>query len=182
METWKSIRGYDGWYEVSNQGRVRSWKTGGPHTARSDSPRILKLKVDKDGYPSIVIKHQGKNRSHRVSRLVLETFIGPSPDRQACHNNGDKTDNRLSNLRWDTPSGNTSDKLIHGTQPLGTGAYNAKLTEEAVRWARSVYRPWHPEYGSIALARRFDVSQSVMHAAISGVTWKHVTDNRKDTD
>ncbi|MFD5308286.1 NUMOD4 motif-containing HNH endonuclease [Streptomyces ardesiacus] len=174
MEHWKPVRGYDGWYEISDQGQVRSWKKSVQHFTRLDKPRLLKLKVDKDGYLSVTLKLNGKNRPHRIARLVLETFVGPRPGLHACHNNGNRTDNRIENLRWDTAAGNVADKIVHGTQPLGSSAYNAKLTEEAVLWARKVYTPRHPEYGSIPLAKKFGVSQSVMHAAISGVTWAHI--------
>lgn len=174
-ETWRDVPGFDGLYEVSSMGRVRSWKIQGNTTRKAAKPRITKLKQDRYGYNVAVLKKDGKNMHLKVPRLVLEVFVGPADDRQACHNNGQRTDDRLENLRWDTVAANAADRKKHGTQIYGTQAYNAKLTEEDVRWARSVFVRRHPEFGSVALARELGVSQSVMHAALTGKSWKHIT-------
>jgi hypothetical protein len=97
---------------------------------------------------------------------------------QACHNNGNRQDNRLTNLRWDTPLNNTRDKVSHGTQMYGPDFSQSKLTADIVREARRLYVPKHPEYGNNALAKRYGVSAPTMHKAIQGKTWTTV----KDTD
>lgn len=106
LECWKKIRGFD--YEVSDLGRVYSRKTG----------KMLKcFSRARKGYGSTVILHKdGKPTCHFVHKLVLEAFVGRRPkDMQACHNDGDKENNRLNNLRWDTPKNNCRDKRHHGT-------------------------------------------------------------------
>jgi DNA invertase Pin-like site-specific DNA recombinase len=71
--------------------------------------------------------------------MVLATFVGPCPvGMEACHNNGDPSDNRLSNLRWDTNAGNKADMVRHGTAPLGERNPLAALTDAEVRGMRQL--------------------------------------------
>lgn len=117
-EKWQPISAYENRYAVSTQGRVWSlahrkggqllkYGTTGP---RPDRPA---------GYPVVrLYDGGGAHRTFLVHLLVLQTFVGPCPPGlQACHNNGDPQDPRLSNLRYDTPEGNAADKLAHGTDP-----------------------------------------------------------------
>lgn len=98
-EVWKPIPGASG-YEASDQGRVR-----GPRL-------ILKPCRHKSGYPVVTVA----GRVMKVHRVIAETFLGPRPlDAQTCHANGDSWDNRLENLRYDTPRSNQLDKQLHGT-------------------------------------------------------------------
>jgi type II secretory pathway pseudopilin PulG len=100
QERWLPVVGYEGAYEVSDKGRVRSVDR-----------MVLKGRPDRNGYPRVNLR--GKTKT--VHRLVLESFIGPCPDGQvACHANDIKTDNRLENLRWDTPDANARDMVING--------------------------------------------------------------------
>jgi hypothetical protein len=97
MEEWRWVSGYEGIYEVSTEGRVRS---------HHKSPRILKPNTTSN-YASVTLYRPGRIQTWRVHRLVLETFVGPPPEgTEGCHNNGDKWDNRVENLRWDTHTAN----------------------------------------------------------------------------
>ena len=131
METWKPVLGFEGHYEVSDQGRVRSldrtvshWR-GGTRLRRG---RCLKPGVagGVGGYLHVVLMSDGKTRCNRtVHRLVLEAFVGLRPEgMQACHNDGDPHNNALSNLRWDTPASNNADKKAHGTWQGGANHWN----------------------------------------------------------
>ena len=103
-DRWLPIPGWEGLYDVSSLGRVRG-------------RRGIKVDwADKDGYRRVSL-YRGRSRSNRsIHALVLEAFVGPRPPGQeACHNNGDRADNRLDNLRWDTPSANQLDSVDHGT-------------------------------------------------------------------
>lgn len=118
-ETWRPVVGYEGRYEVSDQGRVRSldrvihyMRNGDPRTQRWPG-RLLSPSRNNRGYPQVSL---GYNRTHLVHWLVAAAFIGPRPDGLVvCHNNGDQTDNRPENLRYDTLSGNMQDSVRHGT-------------------------------------------------------------------
>lgn len=122
-ETWLPIPGWEGFYEVSDLGRVRSVdrvivrNTGSPQTWRG---RILfQGSHAYDGRHSVSLYAEGRRETHRVAPLVLQAFVGPRPEGMfCCHRNGDCTNDRLSNLRWDTPSGNELDKRRHGTHYL----------------------------------------------------------------
>lgn len=115
-ETWRPIPGFEGAYESSDCGRVRSLdrtvlhKTGVKHRVRG---RILKPATSADGYQYLML---GVGKHRRVHVLVLQAHTGPAPEgMEACHNDGDPANNVLANLRWDTRSQNLKDKRQHGT-------------------------------------------------------------------
>ena len=120
-EVWKKVPGTSGRYEVSDHGRVR--RTERVVDRPGQSPMTLKARVldpgtGDTGYVEVRLQIDGKSRLKRVHRLVLEAFDGPCPDGlEGCHNNGDRTDNRLSNLRWDSRANNLRDREKHGTHP-----------------------------------------------------------------
>jgi hypothetical protein len=76
----------------------------------------LKQQLHPDGHLVVDLRNGGKRRMAKVHQLVLEAFVGSRPGgMEGCHNNGDGTDNRVENLRWDTPSENNFDLVRHGT-------------------------------------------------------------------
>lgn len=104
-EIWKDIKGYEGLYQVSDLGRVKSFKR--------DSERILKPLTKTTGYKSVTLSNkQVKHQSINVHRLVADAFI-PNPDNkpQVNHIDEDKTNNMVSNLEWVTAKENAN----HGT-------------------------------------------------------------------
>ena len=118
-ETWKSIPGHPG-YEVSDLGRVRSVDRvrpypGGYSKTLRGKPR--QPSRDRAGRLRVPLPSpEGGTRTWLIHALVLTAFVGPRPEgMDGCHNNGDHTDNRLSNLRWDTKSENMLDAVRHGT-------------------------------------------------------------------
>lgn len=111
-EHWRPIPGYEGRYDVSDQGRVRSWLGHGV----TPPPRILRTDPDRNGYQRVRLSTDGRKSIRMVHRLVLLAFVGPCPDGQeGRHRNGDNRDNRLANLGYSTHSVNILDKLAHGT-------------------------------------------------------------------
>lgn len=113
-EEWRVIPGFD-MYEVSDQGRVRSWKRGGRggHLWRAQ-PKLLKPGVGTHGYRLVVLRKDGKDHTRTVHKLVLLAFVGPAPDGLECrHLNGNEHDNRLANLRWGTRQENVADRMLH---------------------------------------------------------------------
>lgn len=97
-EEWRDIPGYEGYYQASDLGRVRS-KTG----------RLRKLVTDKAGYQTIQLFRDGEMRQYGVNQLVMWAFIGPTPEGMEIFYNGDKTDNSLGNLRFDR-------RALHGVK------------------------------------------------------------------
>lgn len=143
-ETWKSVIGYEGLYEVSSQGQVRSIDRTVPH-GRSGTltlkGRIRTQYTDDAGRKSVNLSKARKTRTHRVHNLVALAFIGPVPDSmEVCHGNGDAGDNRPENLRYDTSTENAADRERHGTWNIGTRNGQAVLTETDVRAIRGRIR------------------------------------------
>ena len=117
-ETWKPITGWEGFYSVSDQGRVRSETrtvTLGNGQTRTYKGVVLSQAIDADRRCWVHLARPGFRRTYRVHRLVLEAFVGPCPDGlESCHWDDDPTNNQLSNLRWDTSTANKHDMARNG--------------------------------------------------------------------
>lgn len=103
-EIWKDIEGYDGRYQVSDLGRVRSqdWRVPSSEgRTRVIKGRILKPQPDKYGYMRVNLYADTHMKAHQVHRLVASAFIpNPCHHEQVNHRNEQKTDNRADNLEW----------------------------------------------------------------------------------
>jgi len=163
MATFKDIKGFPG-YKVGDNGTVWSNKHG----------RWKELKRARQGrYLVVCLRHNGLQRTMGVHRIVLEAFVGPCPaGLQGCHNNGDAHDNRLENLRWDTPKNNTADQVKHGTMVRGSRQGQAKLIESTVKEIRAKYAAGG--VGHRQLAVQYGVGRSTMLAVVNKTSWKHV--------
>ncbi|HEY2088702.1 MAG TPA: NUMOD4 motif-containing HNH endonuclease [Mycobacterium sp.] len=120
-ERWLPASGYEGVYDVSDHGRVRRLN-------RLGQPRRLMSVFLNNGRVLVNLTMNGKTRLKQVSVLVAEAFIGTRPEGMwCCHNNGDATNNRPENLRWDTPSANYHDMARHGTDPNRNRTHCSRL-------------------------------------------------------
>ena len=102
MEEWRDIKGYEGYYQISNLGRVKSLpRDVGSNRCKKEI--IMKTSIDKDGYEHLVLCKDGKQKHFRVNRLVAQAFI-PNPNNYPVVNHKDenKTNNRVENLEWCT--------------------------------------------------------------------------------
>lgn len=134
-ENWKEI---DEWYDVSDRGNVRSWRMGGPSKKKRLEPKLLKSSLLGE-YPGLKL---GRSRAAYIHRLVLEAFVGPCPEGMECrHLDGDRFNNTLTNLCWDTYQVNANDRIRHGTQVRGEDHGRAKLTQEVVDSIRARHTP-----------------------------------------
>ena len=114
-EVWRDVKNYEGRYQVSSMGRVKSLERKFPHWRggeRIQKERILKPRTNKGGYLQVVLCTGGKQKTLTVHRLVAAAFHdNPEGKPQVNHINEDKTDNRVSNLEWATAREN----INHGT-------------------------------------------------------------------
>lgn len=114
-EIWKPVVGYEGFYEVSDHGAVRSLDRT-DSSGRKRRGRLMHPRTSAQGYMSVGLKRPGDVPQHfQVHRLVLEAFVGPAPTGTfACHWDDVKNNNCLTNLRWDTASANYDDAVRNG--------------------------------------------------------------------
>lgn len=170
QEVWLPIQGFEGWFEVSNLGRVRSLERV-LSTGRRWKGRLMNLKAGPSGHLSVRLCRNGEQSWRWAHRLVLQAFVGPCPDgMEACHNDGDPEHNVVENLRWDTRKGNHADKLRHGTMAHGARNGNAKLTEPQVLRAFAMYAEGKTKR---AIATALGVTPANISCILLGRTWKH---------
>jgi hypothetical protein len=169
---WRVI---DGWpmYRVSSGGDVQSkWGRGGRRRAHGDWRPIIGDIAS--GYRRVTLYDGEQRRRELVHALVLEAFVGPRPEgAEACHANGNRQDNRVANLRWDTPSANWSDRKLHGRTAATTGSRNARhrLTEVVVLRIRERHALGENQR---VLARDYEVSESSISMIVNRRTWRHI--------
>jgi hypothetical protein len=166
QEVWKAVPGYEGLYEASTFGNIRSldrtvYTKGGQ--ARRIKGKILKPQRAIDdprlhismckNYTVIVI---------RVHIVIAQTFLGERPEgMHVCHNDGDCTNNHLSNLRYDTPSGNEKDKILHGTTKRGVRCNFAKLNDDQIKQIRELA---NQKINPIVISQQFGISRQYVSA------------------
>ncbi|MCH9728406.1 MAG: NUMOD4 motif-containing HNH endonuclease [Actinomycetia bacterium] len=122
---WAAIPGYEGIYEVSSAGDVRSLTRIVTHRHRgrthqqSIQGKRLSPALRPDGHLIVCLNKSGQRRMWLVHRLVMLGFVGTCPEgHEVCHNNGEPADNRLANLRYGTQSDNSRDRVRHGTHNM----------------------------------------------------------------
>lgn len=176
-ELWRDIPGYEGYYQASSEGRIRSVARVVPATrngllaTRISPAKVLTahLNTPRGGYYYVKLSTENKPITKAVHSLVCAAFHGSRPDGMtAAHNNGVSTDNRSENLRWATLRDNHSDKVTHGTLLVGADNGSAKLTENQARAIK------FSEENKHVLAERFGVSEAAIRLIRDGKRWKHV--------
>jgi hypothetical protein len=110
-EVWKPIPGFEGLYDVSNTGKVQSYRIRGMRTKPLLIPVLTLSQVLRGKYYVVSLgRGGGRIKRYGVHRLVLEAFIGPCPEgMECCHNDGNPKNNSIDNLRWDTHINNVKD-------------------------------------------------------------------------
>jgi len=171
-EIWRDIPGWEGLYQVSDMGRVRSFDRHVPATGGSQAlrrGRIL-IPVPKQGrYLAVTLAAGRRRKQHLLHDLVLLAFIGPRPaGLQGCHADDDKANNALDNLRYDTPHGNAQDQIRNGRSAKGERHPLAKLTERDVRAIRESGE------SNLTLGFQYGVHPGHIHGIRARRTWRHI--------
>jgi len=177
LEEWKPIEGYEGFYEVSNLGRVRSVDRV---VERKDGKYkkckgvLFKPGLQNKGYLYVNLAKEGKYKTYLVHRLVAVAFLGQPPEGHVvCHGPKGKQCNKVSNLSWGTiQQNNGTDRLRDGTDNRGEKCGTAKLNEMQVRVIRRLI-----ESESMLLkeiAEIFGVDRSTISSIKSGRRWSHL--------
>jgi hypothetical protein len=169
-EIWKDVIGYVDIYQVSNLGRIRSFKN-------SKNVKIIKGKKDKDGYIEVGLRdNTGKRCFKRVHRLVAECFIPNTRNEPFINHKDNIVDNNcVTNLEWCTGAYNNKYKFLMGYRCtyMGEVHYRTHLSNEIVE---QIYRlAWSKKYTQLEIAQQFNTTHKVVNKIKQGVTWKHVT-------
>ena len=175
-EVWKDIEGYPK-YQISSFGRVKSLK--------GKKPKILKqrphMRTDKlDNYISVALSKNGKKRDVYTHRLVATAFI-PNPENksQINHENGDKHDNNVSNLKWSTASENIKHAYEMGLMGDRKGENHpmARLTTLKVM---EIVKKYNNGTSVSDLATEYGIRYSNVYSIVNGYTWSHITNIQAD--
>ncbi len=173
METWKVIKGYEGLYQISNQGNLRSLDriTKTSYRIRHIKGKTISMVIGNAGYLRSVIYKNGKQQNISLHRIVAETFIlNPLNLPQVNHKDGNKTNNRVENLEWVTPSINwhhaRKNSLIKN---VGETSHRAKLSIKQVREIRQKHLAG---LGAYVIAKQYGVSGNCIYQIIVGNSWQ----------
>ncbi|WP_352681130.1 NUMOD4 motif-containing HNH endonuclease [Mesorhizobium sp. M0184] len=184
METWTDIIGFEGYYQVSDHGRVMSlarkiWVSPSVRSARGYY-RTVKARTLRPARSfengrlcalNITLWRDHIAKCELVHTLVLENFVGPRPEgKYGCHKDDRPANNRLDNLYWGTPTENCADKIRNGKQPRGTQIPWAKLTEQDVLYIRTNAC----NTSQSELATKFGVRQPQISRVVNRHEWQHI--------
>ncbi len=160
-EKWLPVVGYEGLYEVSDQGQVRNV-----------SGHVKSLNINpENGYVYVTLCRSGRKKTCTVHGIVARAFLPPQAG-EVCHDNGDRRDNRATNLRIDSRSGNHLDKWKHGTMPHGVGHVNHVLNPEQVLEIRA-------SVGSLcSVARAYSINPSTVRDIRQRRTWRWLKESQ----
>lgn len=173
-EAWKDVRGYEGIYQVSNLGRIRSWWCVNGHRRILSRSHIVPGHNDWKGYVKVWLSDGVSRCNVCIHRLVAQAFI-PNPllKPQINHLDGVKAHNAASNLEWATNQENVLHAYSTGLARGRKGGANgrAKLTDDDIREIRSLLAQGVSQH---RLAAQFGVSRPSIGSIRSGETWSHV--------
>lgn len=177
MEIWKDVPGYEGQYQVSNEGRVKSLarvvsvprNRWGRRSVRSVNEAVMSLQKDRRNRIFVALRRDGKSKRFTVASLVAAAFIGPRPEGLlVLHGDGDSTNNHADNLRYGDHAANMEDARQHGTLTQGEKQWLAKLTADEVKFIRIT------SLSGAYLAAQYNVTPACISAIRQRKNWKHV--------
>lgn len=156
-------------YVVSDDGLLWSRHVAGSVNRIGKWRKIKRCYSKSIGY--YVVNLKGK--THLIHRLVLLAFVGPCPEgMEGCHFDGNRLNNNLTNLRWDTRKANCADTAKHGRMLIGENAPRAKLTNDTVVEIRRLYATGN--YTMQSLSVWSGVNLSSIHNIIHRKRWRHI--------
>ncbi|MFA5306924.1 MAG: NUMOD4 motif-containing HNH endonuclease [Candidatus Babeliales bacterium] len=167
-EIWKPILGYEGRYEISNYGQVRSLdslhdKHRGKIMAQFSGPK---------GYKYIDLRNKTGKKAFAVHRLVLEAFVCPKPEgKQVAHWDGNPSNNFEGNLRWATARENIEDRERHGRTAKGENSGSAKLDTKCVK---TIMKLKELGFSTCEVGHLACVSATTIQRIWNGESWRNL--------
>jgi hypothetical protein len=178
QEIWLPVVGYEGYYDISNMGNIRSLyrtvkrKNG---TTLNIPFKTKSVKTAKSGYAYVHLDKDGIRKFCSVHRLVAKAFL-PNTENKKCvnHINSVRDDNRVVNLEWVTPTENMQHAIRVGSMDfVGEKHPNAKLTNKDVAEIFKLYKTG--KYTQSYIGKLYGVSFSCVSAIVRGAKWTQVT-------
>lgn len=174
-EEWRQISGYEGLYEVSNLGNVRSYHNFG--NGLRTKPKPVKPSIDRYGYQFLTLCKDTKHKKYTVHKLVASAFLeNPNELPQIDHVNGIKTDNRAENLEYVSARENTIRSVFLGLKPHGEKHKLHKLSQKNVDDIRELYSSG--KYSQRKLSEMFGVSGCTIGRILRNETWRELRCSR----
>jgi hypothetical protein len=175
-ETWRPVVGYEGLYDVSNLGRVKSLQreiVNAKNKTLILKKKILKQQMSIRGYPYVDFRVQKVRTKFTIHRLVAMAFI-PNPKNKKCvnHINSIRHDNRAENLEWCTHKENIAHGRDFGFFLVGDKRKTAKLTSNQAECIRKAYN--EDNKGETELSREYGVSRGIIQSILKNKTYKGV--------
>jgi len=167
----KPVAGYPR-YLVDTEGNVYSMFKRTAHGWYKRPGRLKLVGSVINGYRQLELRNENGERKHiKEHHIVLNTFVGFRPEgMECCHNNGNRLDNRLKNLRWGTRKSNNQDRIRHGTSK---GEKNAKSKLTDIEALEIKARMSQGENG-VELAKEYGVAHSTIYRVKNNQSWTHV--------
>lgn len=168
---WKDVQGFEGAYQVSNTGQVKRL-TGLDARGRKVHERLMKGRKNHVDYLMVTLSYGAKSKTVYVHRLVAEAFVpNPHPGVKihVNHKDGNKQNNHAENLEWVSRSENQQHARRNGAyknSPNLTG--KRVLSDEQEQWIRDHYKKGCGEYGTLAMCRRFGVTNPLITRVLKG--------------
>jgi len=167
-EVWSDIKEWEGMYQVSNLGNVKSLR----YKRLEGNEHNLKPVIVNKNYVQVTLYRKGRRLRSTVHKLVLEAFDSVRKTGMECrHLNGNGLDNRLVNLKWGTPKENTADKVKHGVVARGSAFKHTKLKENEVWLIKKLIANNIPVKD---IAKMFKVVSNTIGEIKSNRNWKWV--------
>lgn len=176
-EEWKSIKEFEGLYEISSLGRVRSldkvipYKKSLPGTTSFRKGKILKPNINRGGYHLYTLTSNKKPYYRYSHRLVVQYFISDIPSTmEVNHKDGIKSNNSVENLEICTSAENNKHAGLLNLKPIGTNHTNSRFTHEDLKQIRSILSK--NKYTHRSIARMFKVHRSTISRIARNETYK----------
>lgn len=174
-EEWKPVNGYNRWYEISNYGRLISWKNNN-HGNRAKEPKLLKPISHNAGYKDYCLRKNGRTTRYLRHVLVAKHFVdNPQNLPEVNHKDGDKSNDFYLNLEWCTHAENMKHGFDTGLiNNRGENNGNTSLTKDDVIEIKYLLQN-APDLTQKDIANRYNVAPQTINGIKNGRRWNHVT-------